>query len=82
MYQTYGGNENRKGSNIDYEEELIPHEIKKDEENTCKAPEKQKGLFDAFSRDDLIIMGVILILMNENCEDKTFLAILVLLLFS
>ncbi|MBE7019967.1 MAG: hypothetical protein E7411_00845 [Ruminococcaceae bacterium] len=75
MYQTYTGEE----CSEKREEKLIPKEV------VCepKAPSEnaKKGLFGGLDNDDILILGLLLILMLEDCKDNMLIIILVALLF-
>lgn len=49
-------------------------------------PEKSQGfplsILSSFKLDDLILLGLIFILLNDNCEDKELLLILAFLFIS
>ena len=75
MYQTYK-NEEAKPSK---EEKLIPKEI-----SGCKAKEakqKQKSIFGSMDNEDLLILGLLLLLYFEDCKDNMLMIVLVALLF-
>ena len=84
MYYTYKNTGSAGSDPADRVEEVF-EKTKIDERGHTHAdqlpPKKQTGIFDMFSGDDLIIFIILLTLMNENCEDKALLTILILLLF-
>lgn len=76
-----------------FEERLIPEEINvnfsKVTNEEIKSEIKNKnalsdlfgGIFDNLGIDDIIILGILLLLFYENCEDNILIIILVALLF-
>lgn len=64
---------------MNYEERLIPKEIKCDEKEK-KSRGFADGLLKGLEADDLVILLLILLLKNEKCEDNTLLIILLSLL--
>ena len=82
MYHTYDRPRADAEDCIDYEEELIPRDIENKKDTSKKiTPSKSKNIFEGVLTDDLIIILILIMLMNENCEDKTFISILLILLF-
>ena len=79
MYRTYKTEELPKKEQR-FEERLIPREV----HNSCAPPSPShpfSGLLDSIHSDDLLIIGILLLLLNENCEDTLILVILGVLLF-
>ena len=76
MCDTYKNTDINEEMNLNYEEELTPKEIK------CRknAPSK-KGIFSSFGTDDLLILLLLFIVLNDDCEDNSLALILAALLF-
>lgn len=76
MYQTYKTEQ----PTIKKEEKLIPREVlekkEKEEKTTCK-----NKLFDSLENEDILILGLLLILFFEDCKDNMLLLVLIALLF-
>ncbi len=84
MYRTYK-TEVFPEKETKFEERLIPREV-----HTSHAPPSPpsqpfsgflSGIFNSVHSDDLLIIGILLLLLNENCEDTLILVILGVLLF-
>lgn len=53
-------------------------------ENTAEVTsiKNPKGIFGNFEADDILLIGVFLLLLNEDCDDKLMLIIIGFLFFS
>ena len=90
MYHTFKNENNETKA---FEECLVPKEItenfSKITNEEIKSEIKSKnalsdlfgGIFDNLGIDDIIILGILLLLFYENCEDNILIIILVALLF-
>jgi len=78
MYQTYQSEPVKKN-----EEKLIPKEITNDNCNVkpCKKQNTSRNLFSGINNEDLLILGLLFLLYNEDCQDNMLLMVLVALLF-
>ena len=92
MYRTYTGEEEPKEASLSFEERLIPKEVKEEvkicgssgsQSNTAANPLSGLlgGVFNGIELDDLLILGLLILLFYENCEDNILIIILVALLF-
>lgn len=75
MYQTYKNEETKLPT-----EKLIPKEVN-EEKRECRKAGKEKSLFGSLDNEDVIILGILLILYFEDCKDNMLMIILVALLF-
>lgn len=73
MYQTYKTEEIK----LPKEEKLIPKEV------TCEKKEarRKNNLFGNLDNEDVLILGLLLILFFEDCKDNMLIIVLVALLF-
>ena len=77
MYQTYKNEEVKRPT-----EKLVPKEITCDKREIDKSPLKNsKSLFGNLDNEDIIILGLLLVLYFEDCKDNMLMIILVALLF-
>ena len=70
MYQTYQSEPVKKN-----EEKLIPKEITNDNCNVkpCKKQNTSRNLFSGINNEDLLILGLLFLLYNEDCQDNMLL---------
>lgn len=80
MYQRYydGYGEVQKPESVVCAENSV---IPKDNMEITALP-KQKNIFGNFAIDDLLLVGVFLLLLNEDCDDKLMLIIIGFLFIS
>ena len=93
MYRTYKTEETETTKAPKFEERLIPKEVQETPVKICSeeaVSEVQSinplsnifgGIFDNIGFDDIIILGILMLLFYENCEDNILIIILVALLF-
>ncbi len=79
MYQTYKSEDIKPKK----EEKLIPKEVlgcdKKEVHKEIK--NKQNSLFGGLENEDILILGLLLLLYFEDCKDNMLMIVLVALLF-
>ena len=92
MYHTYKSEEIPKEESMTFEERLIPKEVNEDIKICSVNKEMQKdktnplsnlfgGIFSGIDMDDMLILGLLILLFYESCEDNIIIIILVALLF-
>ncbi len=85
MYHTYSDINSRDVRKEEAEENFIDRGAGDGRSGQCSEksapPGKKSGLSDIFSNDDLMIILILIFLLNENPEDKTFITVLLIILF-
>lgn len=81
MYQTYKNTEPKKEKK--FEERLIPKEVVNPHPpvHSKKASNPLNDLFSNMDFEDILILGLLLLLYYEDCRDNMLMIILVALLF-
>lgn len=83
MYQTYKSEDIKPKK----EEKLIPKEVLGCDENEIhtkthkEQKSKQNSLFNGLDNEDILILGLLLLLYFEDCKDNMLMIVLVALLF-
>lgn len=79
MYQTYKNEEIKKPVT----EKLIPREIINEKPKAAQKQIKKEpaGIFGGLENEEIIILGLLLVLYFEDCRDNMLMIILVALLF-
>ena len=87
MYRTYKPEIIEKENN--FEERLIPREVKEIPVNICTQSKNLSPINDIFGGffgnigwDDILIIALLILLFYENCDDNILITILVVLLFT
>ena len=78
MYQTYKSEEIKEKK----EEKIIPKEVLcvKEKEYAKSCSKNSKGLLGSLETDEILILGLLLLLYFEDCKDNTIMIILAALL--
>ena len=78
MYQTYKNEEAKEKK----EEKIIPKEVLCVKEKEYETPHKKNhgGLFGSLQSDEMLILGLLILLYFEDCKDNTLMLILAALL--
>jgi len=93
MYRTYKTDKIPVTEKNGFEECLIPKEVQTGPVKICNSENASEikavnplsnifgGAFDNIQLDDILILGILVLLFYENCEDNLLIIILVALLF-
>lgn len=93
MYRTYKTDKMPAPEKNGFEERLIPKEVQTNPVKICSSKNTSEvkaanplsgifgGVFDNLQPDDILILGILVLLFYENCEDNLLIIILVALLF-
>ena len=91
MYRSYKTENSSEQQKNLFEERLVPKEvttkpqsITKPKECVCedKSTNSFPNIFGNIELDDIVLIGILILLLNENCEDNILIIVLLVLLFS
>ena len=86
MYQRYYDGYGRRQNDEFSEPEIIPSETLPEKiciaDNNIQISKRNEGILSSLKLDDILLIGILLVMLNDDCDDKLMLIIIGFLFIS